>query len=94
MLRKLLPDKLPGIEFDRIELPTATRMAGVPHRTGTREYLTCEQGAIELAVAGEKYRVGSGDVVVFRGDQRHSYTNHERGTAVGFSVVMLAPMPL
>mgnify|MGYP003694347431 CR=1 FL=1 len=42
---------------------------------GTREYLTCEQGEIQLAVAGEQWRLTAGDVVVFRGDQRHSYRN-------------------
>ena len=93
-IRKLLPEGLPGVEFDRIELPPGSRMAGIPHRTGTREYLTCEKGSIELAVSGEKYRLSPGDVVVFRGDQRHSYANPEREKAVGFSVVMLAPAPM
>jgi hypothetical protein len=32
-----------------------------------------------------------GDVVVFRGDQRHSYLNPARRPAVGYSVVMLRP---
>jgi XRE family transcriptional regulator, regulator of sulfur utilization len=31
-------------------------------------------------------------VVVFRGDQRHSYTNVGRKPAVGYSVVMLKPL--
>jgi hypothetical protein len=30
-------------------------------------------------------------VVVFRGDQRHSYRNHAGRAAVGYSVVLLAP---
>jgi len=29
---------------------------------------------------------------VFRGDQRHSYFNPGRGTAVGSSVVMMKPL--
>jgi len=32
-----------------------------------------------------------GDVVVFRGDQRHSYRNPGRSKAVAYSVVALAP---
>jgi hypothetical protein len=32
-----------------------------------------------------------GDVVVFRGDQKHSYENPGDRTAVGYSVVLLAP---
>jgi hypothetical protein len=31
-----------------------------------------------------------GDVVVFRGDQRHSYANPDDRPAVGYSAVVLA----
>ncbi len=65
-------------------------MAGVPHREGTREYLTCEAGRIVLAVAGEKWVLDVGDVVVFRGDQRHGYSNGGDRKAIGYSVVVLA----
>lgn len=87
-IRKLLPDSLPGVEFDRFELPKGARLAGIPHRQGTREYLTCEAGSIELHVAGEAFRLEPGDVMVFRGDQRHSYVNIGPKTAVGYSVVL------
>jgi quercetin dioxygenase-like cupin family protein len=89
---KLLPDKVPGMQIDRMEIPPGRRMAGVLHTPGTREYLTCEAGTIELWVTGEKFALAPGDVVVFRGDQRHSYGNPGRSTAVGYSVVMLAPL--
>jgi len=88
----LLPDKIPGMQIERLELPAGSRMMGVPHTPGTREYLTCESGEIELVASGEAFRVGEGDVVVFRGDQRHSYTNVGRKIAVGYSVVMLRPL--
>jgi transcriptional regulator with XRE-family HTH domain len=91
-VRKLLPDKIPAMEIDRFELPAGGRMTGVPHTPGTREYLVCEAGTIVLAVAGERWRLDVGDLVVFRGDQRHSYMNDSAGTAVGYSVVMLAPI--
>ena len=91
-VRKLLPDKIPGMEIDRIELPPLARMTGVPHTPGTREYLTCESGEITLAVSGERWRLDPGDVVVFRGDQRHSYTNAGERLAIGYSVVILAPV--
>ena len=32
------------------------------------------------------------DVVVFRGDQRHSYENPGMKTAVGYSAVLLTPL--
>ena len=93
-IRKLLPEAIPGVEFDRVEIAPGARMVGIPHRTGTKEFLTCERGTIELAVTGEKYRLSPGDVVVFRGDQRHSYRNVGKDKAVGFSVVMLTPPKL
>jgi hypothetical protein len=34
--------------------------------------------------------VAPGDVLVFRGDQRHSYRNAGKDQAVGYSVVLLA----
>ncbi|MBX7082910.1 MAG: XRE family transcriptional regulator [Nannocystaceae bacterium] len=92
-IRKLLPDPLPGLDIERLELPPGAGFAGVPHTPGTREYLTCESGALELAVAGTKYRLGPGDVVVFRGDQNHGYRNPSRGVAIAFSAVVLAPGP-
>lgn len=91
VIRRILPDNLAGIDFERLELPVGVRMGGVPHRTGTREYLTCELGQIELSVTGEKWVLQAGDVIVFRGDQRHSYANVGTKTAVGFSVVLLTP---
>jgi transcriptional regulator with XRE-family HTH domain len=90
VIRKLLPDPIPGMEIDRMELPPRARMTGIPHTPGTTEYLTCESGIIQLVASGEEWRVAPGDVVVFRGDQRHSYANVGDRTAVGYSVVVLA----
>lgn len=92
VVRGLLPDPVPGMVIDRIEIEPGGRMTGVPHMPGTREYLTCESGQIRLAVAGEQWTLGHGDVVVFRGDQRHSYGNPGPRPAVGYSVVLLAPV--
>ena len=88
----LLPDKVPGMQIERLQLPVGARMVGVPHTAGTREYLTCESGELELVASGESFQMAEGDVVVFRGDQRHSYANRGRKLAVGYSVVMLRPI--
>lgn len=87
---KLLPEAVAGMEIDRIELPPGARMTGVPHTPGTREYLTCEAGAMVLVAAGEQFELSPGDVIAFRGDQRHSYANPGARVAVGYSVVALA----
>lgn len=89
-VRKLLPDPIPGMEIDRIELPPGAKMIGVPHTPGTREYLTSESGELVLVASGEQYRLAPGDVVAFRGDQRHSYVNASSRPAVAYSVVVIA----
>ena len=92
IVRRLLPDPIPGMEIERIELPASGRMTGVPHTPGTREYLTCEAGELVLVAGGEEWALSAGDVVSFRGDQRHSYTNPGPRAAVGYSIVVLAPV--
>lgn len=87
---KLLPDPLPGMEIDRLELEPGARLRGVPHLDRTREYLTVVSGEIVLHVAGEGHRVRAGDVLAFPGDRPHSYHNPGPGRAVALSVVALA----
>ncbi len=90
-IKPLVPDALPGLEFSRMELEPGGRMIGVPHKAGTREYLTCETGQVELIVAGDHWLLDEGDMLVFRGDQRHSYRNPDPGrAALAVSVVMFA----
>jgi len=91
-VRQLLPDPIPGSEIGRMEFAPLARLTGIPHTPGTREYLTCESGEIVLVVAGESFHLRPGDVVSFRADQRHSYSNPARAPAVGYSVVLLAPL--
>jgi transcriptional regulator with XRE-family HTH domain len=90
-VKKLLPDPLPGMEIDRMELPPRARLVGVPHTQGTREYLTVEEGEITLVVSGQTFRVKEGDVAVFEGDQKHSYANEGQKRAIGYSVVLITP---
>lgn len=90
-LRSLLPDPIPGMQIDRLELGPGAKMMGAPHPPGTREYLVCERGRMVLQAGGERYELGFGDVVSYQGDQPHSYWNEGNTTAVGFSVVAIAP---
>jgi transcriptional regulator with XRE-family HTH domain len=92
LVRKLLPEPIAGMTIDRLELPPGGQMTGVPHTPGTREYLTCESGSIELSESGQVWTLEAGDVVVFRGDQKHAYRNPGRTKAIAYSVVALAPI--
>lgn len=90
-VNSLLPDEIPGMLIERLELPRGARLVGVPHTPGTREYLSCEMGEIELVAAGQSFLLSRGDVAVFREDQRHSYSNKGSAPTVGYSVVILVP---
>ena len=91
-VRKLLPETIAGLEIERMELPPGGAMSGIPHTPGTREYLTCERGQVELSAGGERWSLSPGDVVVFRGDQKHGYRNPGSAVAVAYSVVAFAPV--
>lgn len=90
-IRRLLPEVIVGLELERMELPVRASMTGTPHTPGTREYLTCESGRVELVAAGQSWTLEPGDVVVFRGDQKHGYRNVGRTPAVAYSVIAFAP---
>jgi len=94
VVRELLPDPIPGLQLERMVVPAGGRMTGTPHTPGTREYLTCERGLLTLTVEGETYQLSPGDVLVFRGDQKHGYGNGGREEAVGYSVVVVDPRGL
>lgn len=91
--RPLLPEAVPGLHIERIELKPGATILGVPHTQGTREYLTCERGVVNLHVSGETWVLSAGDAVAFRGDQKHSYSNGSANArSVAFSVVCFAPV--
>lgn len=88
----MLPRSITGLHIERLELPPDTGFTGAPHTPGTREYLVCERGCLQLVAAGEQITLKAQDVVSFRGDQKHSYKNPGRTLSVGYSVIALAPV--
>ncbi len=91
---KLLPERIKGIEIDRLELSLGAVMGGHPHLTGTKEYITVLQGEIIVHVAGDFYTVKRGAVLAFPGNQPHSYRNSGRTTSIAVSVVIPIPTSL
>jgi transcriptional regulator with XRE-family HTH domain len=89
---ELLPEATPGMAFERMSFAPGARLPGVPHHPGTREYLHIAKGKLRLHVAGEAHDLSLGDVATFAGDQPHSYANIGGGEAVGYAVVLLAPL--
>lgn len=89
---KLLPDSLPNMEIDRIEIQPGAQMKGIPHATGTKEYLHCIEGEITVSVLGEHFKVLKGDVLAFPGEVGHIYINSGKKVSVGVSVIALVPV--
>jgi len=85
----LLPDPIPGLQFERLCLNPSAVLLGIPHSKGTREYFTCTQGRISVAVEGQTYTLETGDVLAFPGDRKHSYRNLETIESQGISIVVL-----
>jgi transcriptional regulator with XRE-family HTH domain len=90
-IHKLLPERVRGLEIDRIDLAPSASMGGTPHVLGTKEYCYCLEGALQVLVSGQAFELGAGDVLAFPGDQRHSYRNPGRTPAIALSVVVPVP---
>lgn len=87
-ISKLLPDRIRGVEIDRMEFAPRTSMRGQPHLVGTKEYLHVLEGSLQVLIAGHYYEVNAGDVLAFAGDQAHSYRNGSSGNVRAISVVI------
>lgn len=90
---KLLPDKFPNMDIERLEIEPGASFKGVPHPAGTKEYLHCIQGELTLKLADSEYILKKGDTLSFPGQASHTYLNKGKGIAIGFSVVVLIPLP-
>mgnify|MGYP003683428919 CR=1 FL=1 len=87
-ISKIVPEPIQGFEIDRVLVQPGYRMKGSPHMKGTKEYLCSIKGGIHLYTEGEVFKLKAGDVVVFPGDQAHSYYNSGKSQAEFVSVVI------
>lgn len=92
LVEKLLPEPIPGMEIDKMNLAPGARMKGTPHIARTREYCYCETGKINIYVSRKKHELSAGDVLSFPGDEPHAYENANTSKKAScFSVVVFAP---
>lgn len=87
-LRALLPHPITGLTVERMALAPRARMKGAPHLPGSREYLACESGRIQLTTRTGRWVLEPGDVVAYRGDQPHGYSNPDDAPCVAYTVVI------
>lgn len=85
--QQVMPDPLPGLTIERMCFPPRSRVTGIPHTAGSREYLCCEQGRVVLTTETHRWELEAGDVVVYRGDQSHGYHNPHPEPAVVLTVI-------
>jgi len=93
-VHKLMPDRIRGIEIDRMVFAAGASMGGKPHLQGTKEYLVTLAGSVAIAVGGQSWQVDEGDVLAFPGDQKHGYRNCGKGGATALSIVLPLPYPV
>ncbi len=90
-IRALVPEPVPDEMIEVMDFAAGATMGGTPHLPGTREYFTCLDGKVSIAVAGERYTLDAGDVLAFPGNVPHSYQNLDpNAPARGVSVVVFA----
>jgi quercetin dioxygenase-like cupin family protein len=88
---RLLPDPIPGMLIDRVEIEAGGQLTGAPHLPNSKEYITVVAGDLKISVAGQTHRLKAGDVLAYPGDQPHHYGNVGRGKVTFLSVVVIAP---
>jgi transcriptional regulator with XRE-family HTH domain len=88
-IRTLSPLNLEkDVEFYELRLPEDGALRSQPHVAGTREFLTVEEGSVELESANSREILGKGDSATYRADVNHTISNNGRGEAVLFLVVI------
>ncbi len=95
LVKKLLPDKIPGLEIEILEFEPGAKFKGSPHIANTKEYLYCHKGEVGLTIEQENFSLKEGDLISFKGDVKHSYQNlNDLKQAICFSVVSFVPLHL
>lgn len=88
-IRTLSPLNLEkDVEFYELRLPAGGALHSQPHVDGTREFLTVEEGSVELRSGDSSETLGKGDSATYRADVVHDITNPGKREAVLFLVVI------
>lgn len=88
-IRTLSPLNLEkDVEFYELRLPPAGALRSQPHVDGTREFLTVEEGNVELQSGNSNETLGKGDSATYRADVAHTIVNTGKREAVLFLVVI------
>ncbi|MEO5914573.1 MAG: XRE family transcriptional regulator [Luteolibacter sp.] len=88
-IRTLSPLNLEkDVEFYELRLPPGGALRSQAHVEGTREFLTVEEGAVELQSGNSSEPLAKGDSATYRADVPHIISNAGGRDAVLFLVVI------
>lgn len=88
-IRTLSPLNLEkDVEFYELRLPLHGALRSQPHVDGTREFLTVEEGSVELQSGNSSETLGKGDSATYRADVAHDIVNTGKHEALLFLVVI------
>lgn len=88
-IRTLSPLNLEkDVEFYELRLPVGGALRSQAHVDGTREFLTVEEGAVDLESGNSREALVKGDSATYRADVAHAIVNTGRHEAVLFLVVI------
>lgn len=90
-ITQLLPDAIPGMSVERVEIEAGGQLVGTPHLQHSKEYITVVSVLLEISVAGQRHTLQVGDVLAYPGDQVHHYGNVGKSSVTFVSVVAIAP---
>lgn len=88
-IRTLSPLNLEkDVEFYELRIAPNGALRSQPHVDGTREFLTVEEGGVELQSGNSSEILGKGDSATYRADVAHTIVNTGKREAVVFLVVI------
>jgi transcriptional regulator with XRE-family HTH domain len=90
VLRELCPDSSGGLTVERIEMAPRARLERALGRHADKSYVACERGEVDVTTAGERQKLGAGDVLVVKRGAAHVFMNRSRTVAVLYSVRLAA----
>lgn len=86
-IRTLSPLNLEkDVEFYEVQLQEGGSLRSAPHFEGTREFLTVQQGRVQVQSGADSDELERGDSVSYRADVPHAITNIGKGEALVFLV--------
>jgi quercetin dioxygenase-like cupin family protein len=85
---RLTPTSLDELEFLEIIYAPGAESNPVPYTHGGREVVLLLEGALEVYVAFDRYRLDPGDSIMFPSSLPHRYVNPRDSIARGISVIL------